>query len=124
GLTIEGKKVYAHKDLPDPTRCYKGQCIRKTHMVKDCPKEKDLCGTCGKEHPTKDCTVTDLGEFFCINCNEKGHPTWGCNCKTFKDTRDKLHTKNKEARYKYFPNPDDQSTWITTEDTNNSMHEP
>ncbi|KIK81536.1 hypothetical protein PAXRUDRAFT_67630, partial [Paxillus rubicundulus Ve08.2h10] len=115
GLMIEGKKVYAHKDLPDPTRCYKGQCIGKTHMAKDCPKEKD---TCGKEHPTKDCTVTDPNDFFCVNCKEKGHPACGRNCRTFQEIRDKLHARNKEAKYKYFPDPEDQSTWATTDNIN------
>ncbi|KIK75709.1 hypothetical protein PAXRUDRAFT_29052 [Paxillus rubicundulus Ve08.2h10] len=73
GLTIEGKKVYAHKDLQILCNATRDSALER-HMAKDCPKEKDAC--------------------------EKVHPTWGCNCRTFQEIRDKLHAQNKEAKYK------------------------
>ncbi|KAG2072434.1 hypothetical protein BDR04DRAFT_1013727, partial [Suillus decipiens] len=73
GLTVEGKKVYGRKLIPEPIRCLKCHSLDGNHIAAACPQELKMCGTCGKVHRTSSCTITDQNSFHCKNCDVKGH---------------------------------------------------
>ena len=112
GLNIEGKKVSAHKQLPEPNRCFDCHSLDQSHLAKDCPNEA-TCGTCGAHHTTEACEVTNSSNFYCVNCKSHGHAAWSRDCKAFNEARKKLWASNREANYKYFPTPNDPTTWET-----------
>lgn len=112
-LNIEGRKVCAHKQLPEPNRCYGCQSLDQSHFARECKHGHSVCGTCGEHHSTRECVVSDPAKFYCVNCNEKGHAAWSRNCNAFTKARRKLWATNKEARYRYFPIPGDSPTWET-----------
>ena len=113
GLNIEGRKVCAHKQLPEANRCYGCQSLDQSHFARECKHGHSVCGTCGEHHSTRECVVSDPAKFYCVNCNEKGHAAWSRNCNAFTKARRKLWATNKEARYRYFPIPSDSPTWET-----------
>ncbi|KAG2051730.1 hypothetical protein BDR06DRAFT_889374 [Suillus hirtellus] len=76
GISIEGKKVYGRKLLPEPTRCLKCHVFNSGHIAADCPQEHDTCGTCGAEHRTASCTVDIQELYHCANCKVEGHASW------------------------------------------------
>ncbi|KAG8218120.1 hypothetical protein J3R82DRAFT_3649, partial [Butyriboletus roseoflavus] len=110
GLNVEGRKVYTHKQLPEPNRCYNCHSWDQFHFARDCPKPT-ICGTCRANHPTDNCNISNPKEQFCINCNTKGHPALDHECKTFLEAQHKLQTTNTEAKYKFFPTLNDPTTW-------------
>jgi transcriptional regulator of met regulon len=57
GISIEGKKVYGRKLLPEPTRCLKCHTFDGSHAAAKCPQEHDTCGTCAAQHRTSACKV-------------------------------------------------------------------
>ncbi|KAH7903837.1 hypothetical protein BJ138DRAFT_971929, partial [Hygrophoropsis aurantiaca] len=110
GLNIEGKRVFARKLLPEPPRCLKCHSLTGSHFAAKCPSNHDTCGTCGEEHRTSDCFVTDPAERFCANCKTKGHAAWERSCPAFTALFDKLVKRNPEAKYRFFPT-EDPATW-------------
>jgi hypothetical protein len=110
GLTIEGKKVYGRKLIPEPTRCLKCHSFENTHMAAECPQEQETCGTCGEHHRTAACQVTDQNEFFCRNCKVKGHAAWSRQCPTFTKKWDGHKNRNEDAKYRFFLT-EDPLTW-------------
>ncbi|KAG1879042.1 hypothetical protein F4604DRAFT_1579341, partial [Suillus subluteus] len=110
GISMEGKKVYGRKLLPEPTRCLKCQLFDRGHIAADCPQKHDTCGTCGADHRTSSCSADTQELYHCANCNTDGHASWSRECPIF-ITRWQVHkAKNEEARYKYFP-MEDPLTW-------------
>ncbi|KAF8836919.1 hypothetical protein BDN67DRAFT_860219, partial [Paxillus ammoniavirescens] len=85
GLTIEGRKVNASKQLPDVMRCYNCQLLKQDHVTRNCPTDHEVCGTCRKDHSTVDCTATDSKDFFCINCNIHRHQAWKRDCQSYQE---------------------------------------
>lgn len=77
-------KCYEHVNL---LRCYK--CSRFGHIAEKCTSEKEICGNCGGEHPTRSCVTKDNK---CPNCvfknSELGlnlpvdHAAWYIKCPT------------------------------------------
>ncbi|KAG2739589.1 hypothetical protein P692DRAFT_201729436, partial [Suillus brevipes Sb2] len=76
GISIEGKKVYGRKLLPEPTRCLKCQSYDASHVAAECTQEHDTCGTCGAQHRTAVCKVDDPNYYQCANCDCQGHASW------------------------------------------------
>ncbi|KAG2742526.1 hypothetical protein P692DRAFT_201670406, partial [Suillus brevipes Sb2] len=112
GISIEGKKVYGRKLLPEPTRCLKCHVFNSGHIAADCPQEHDTCGTCGAEHRTASCAVNSkLRQLYhCANCKVEGHASWSRDCPIFIARWQTHRARNEEAKYKYFPT-DDPLTW-------------
>ncbi|KAG1820845.1 uncharacterized protein BJ212DRAFT_1265279 [Suillus subaureus] len=50
GISMEGKKVFGCKLLPEPTCCLKCQSFDGTHVAAECTQQHDMCGTCRAEH--------------------------------------------------------------------------
>ncbi|KAG1847161.1 hypothetical protein DFJ58DRAFT_639389, partial [Suillus subalutaceus] len=110
GLPIASKKVYGRKLLPEPSRCLKCHSFDGNHMATDCPKEHDICGTCGEQHRTALCKVENPNEFHCANCDTKGHASWSRDCPTFLGKWEAYKKRNKETQYRLYLT-DDPLTW-------------
>lgn len=83
GMIIEGKQVQVRELEPEPRRCLKCQKHEPGHMARDCPLKEDVCGTCGENHRTADCDVTEQEDFWCNNCQVRGHAAWDRQCPVF-----------------------------------------
>jgi hypothetical protein len=112
GLSIEGKKVYARKLLPEPTRCLKCHSFDAGHMANECTQENEKCGTCALDHRTSQCTMTFPDLFHCVNCGVDGHAAWSRDCPTFIKKWQAHKSRNDDANYRFFPT-DDPNTWET-----------
>ncbi|KAG2089124.1 uncharacterized protein F5147DRAFT_556739, partial [Suillus discolor] len=106
GISIEGKKVYGRKLLPEPSRCLKCQAFDSGHIAANCPQEHDTCGTCRADHRTASCAVDIQDLYHCANCETDGHASWSRDCPVFIAKWQRCRSKNEEARYKYFPMED------------------
>ncbi|KAF8237866.1 hypothetical protein L208DRAFT_1375393 [Tricholoma matsutake] len=82
GLFVEGKKVWARKQLQEPRPHLKCQCFRE-HRAAKCALIHEVCR---KQHRTSDCQETDQGTFTCSNCKtvnngkQGGHGTLDDHC--------------------------------------------
>lgn len=83
GIVIEGKYVQVRPLESDPRRCLKCQKYKPGHMAKDCPSPVNICGSCGGDHRGSGCTVTEQCDFWCNNCQTKGHASWDRLCPIF-----------------------------------------
>ncbi|KAH7919724.1 hypothetical protein BV22DRAFT_991388, partial [Leucogyrophana mollusca] len=111
GLSIEGRKVYARKLLPEPTRCLKCQSLAGDHVAADCPQEQDTCGTCGAEHRTASCGITDVDLYYCANCKDHcGHASWSRECPVFIERFRRHQARSEDVQYRYYPT-NDPKTW-------------
>ncbi|KAG1858835.1 hypothetical protein F4604DRAFT_1503723, partial [Suillus subluteus] len=110
GISIEGKKVYGRKLLPEPTRCLKCHTFNGGHIAAECQQEHDTCGTCGDKHRTAECKVNDAEAYHCANCKTDGHAAWSCECLTFIAKWETYKNRNDKAQYVYFPT-EDPLTW-------------
>jgi hypothetical protein len=120
GITIEGKKVYGRKLLPEPTRCLKCHTFDGGHLASECQQEHDTCGTCGEQHRTAECKVIEQTTFHCVNCKADGHAAWSRECPTFKAKWEAHKKRNDEAQYIYFPT-EDPTTWETNKYTQGQL---
>nr|GAT48526.1 predicted protein [Mycena chlorophos] len=115
GAYIEGKRVRGRKYLPDPLRCLR--CQKFGHVVANCNNETDVCARCGKEHRTSMCDAAEI-ERACANCargNDQdfvGHGAADRHCPAFQKALAALLGRSPDAKYTYFPDPADVSTWI------------
>ena len=79
------------------------------HLVADCD-QPPICGTCGKEHRTADCTEDEQERYWFTNCKSHGHASWDCTCPKFIENSRRLEQLNPESTYIYFPT-DEPWTW-------------
>lgn len=111
-LSIGGKRVFVHRDLPEPFRCAKCLKFKPYHQAKDCPAAKQTCGTCcSTAHKTQDCTVTARSKFKCAVCQEVGHATWDRNCPAYCEEVARLVDRNPDLRNPFFPTDEDRSSY-------------
>lgn len=111
GMVIRGCKVSIRRLLPEPTRCLKCQKINPGHIAATCPHERDICGSCGGDHRTAECTVQLKAQRYCINCRRKGHAAWERDCPHFMGKLQELRERNPDTALKLFPEPDKPSRW-------------
>ena len=124
GGIIAGKRVWARKLLQEPQRCLKCQKVGASHIAAECKQEKDTCGSCGNDHRTTECTITDTTLYKCVNCNESGHAAWDCQCSTFIRANSLFNAKHPENRYRYFPTALDPTSWELLSEQENLGVEP
>ncbi|ETW79472.1 hypothetical protein HETIRDRAFT_27855, partial [Heterobasidion irregulare TC 32-1] len=110
GLTIAGKLVYGRKSQQEPRRCLKCQQIGQ-HFTVQCHQEGESCGTCGKNHATKDCREQNPDHFWCVNCKVGGHASWDRMCPRFREEAERLKRRDPESTYRFFPIDTAQWTW-------------
>ncbi|KAA1476911.1 hypothetical protein DENSPDRAFT_755192, partial [Dentipellis sp. KUC8613] len=102
GISIQGMDLRTRKNKREPKRCLKCQKIG-SHFAKECPENKDICGTCGKTHVTKACEEDDKTHFWCVNCEKHGHASWDRTCATFMRRSEEMDKRTAEATYRYYP---------------------
>lgn len=110
-IYTEGKHVLMRKTLADPKRCLKCQC--HSHYTTECKASTDTCTRCAQNHGTSICPTESQPLLKCTNCKgEKalGYGTADRDCPIFIAKMRKLHQRNPENKYKFFPT-DDPNTW-------------
>ncbi|KAJ7762505.1 hypothetical protein B0H16DRAFT_1311730, partial [Mycena metata] len=115
GIWVEGRSVSGHKLLPEPIRCLKCQGVGLNHIAANCPSIHDTCARCGEMHKTAACMVDDEAR-ACANCRiakrpHEGHGAADRSCPVFIDKLQFALERNPDAKYPYFPTPDDPSSW-------------
>jgi hypothetical protein len=107
GLFVEGKKVWARKQLQEPRRCLKCQCFWE-HRAAKCASIHEVCGRCRKQHRTSDCQETDQGAFTCSNCKtanngkQGGHGASDRRCPVFLEHVEQVNRLCRENKYRFF----------------------
>jgi len=86
----------------EPRRCLKCQSMGSNHLAAECDQTA-VCGTCGLEHRTVECTESDQRKYWCANCNLHGHASWDRTCPKFIECSKRLEQLNPESTYTYFP---------------------
>jgi hypothetical protein len=102
GLLICGTKVSPSKLKQEPTQCMK--CRKWGHFASECGESKDTCGTCGGEHRTNACTVSN--KRYCVSCNANSHASWDRDCPVAERRRSWYNEKHPDNLLKYFPTED------------------
>ena len=107
GLFIEGKKVWAQKQLQQPRRCLKCQCFGG-HKAATCGSAYGICGRCRGQHRTSDCQEENQNMFECSNCRiakngkHRGHDAADRRCPIFLAQVDRVNQLCRDNTYKYF----------------------
>jgi hypothetical protein len=107
GLYICGAKVFPAKLKQEPSQCMK--CRKWGHYASECTAQKDICGTCGGEHRTNNCT--DHNKRHCVACKADTHASWDRNCPEFKKRCNMFDESHPENALKFFPT---QEEWTQT----------
>ena len=53
-----------------------------------------------------------MNQFYCKNCNLKGHASWSRECKFYKEASERMKNKRTHGKYWFFPSAEDW-TWQT-----------
>ena len=108
GMAVHGRHLPVEKLRKEARRCLRCQRIEPGHLARECHWDIDICGTCGQDHATRDCTT---GMLHCVNCDTDGHASWSRMCPAFVEASRKIQNANKLERYRFYPLVDDPSTW-------------
>ena len=108
GIAVHGRHLPVEKLRKEARRCLRCQRLEPGHLARDCDWDIDICGTCGQDHPTRECNT---GRLRCMNCKSEGHASWSRTCPAFIEATRKIQNANKLERYRFFPLIDDPSTW-------------
>ena len=108
GIAVHGRHLPVEKLRKEARRCLRCQRLEPSHLARDCDWDIDICGTCGQDHPTRECNT---GKLRCMNCNSEAHASWSRTCPAFVEATRKIQNANKLERYRFFPLIDDPSTW-------------
>ncbi|KAJ7062844.1 hypothetical protein C8F01DRAFT_985866, partial [Mycena amicta] len=118
GIFVEGKRVHGRKLLVEPVRCLNCQKIGTGHVAVTCPDKESVCARCGRGHRTGECMALN-DDRKCSNCRDcgdgreyEGHGAADCQCPVFLAKLQASLECNPDAKYTYFPEADDESTWI------------
>ena len=114
GLRIAGRRVLVRRNIEEPRCCLRCQ-LYDGHIARECSAPHEVCATCGGEHATADCRVTEPEFFYCCNCTEYGHAAWDkTNCSTHARQVRTLHTRRADSGFRFFVT-DKPETWIPSE---------
>ena len=95
----------------------KCQSFEGSHFARDCRKSNDTCGTCAGNHRTKNCEATSPDQHRCANCQELGHAAWDQECPIYLKKARQYQSHIADARYRFYPECEDPSTWELDTDT-------
>lgn len=96
GMFVEGKKVWARKQLQEPRCCLKCQCFGE-HRAANCASIHEVCGHCGKQHRANECREENQDDFECSNCRtakngkQGGHGAADWQCPVFLERVDHVN---------------------------------
>ena len=119
GLYVEGKKVWGRNQVQEPRRCLKCQCYGD-HKAAECRLIHEVCGQCGDQHRTSECSETDRSRFSCSNCKaasnnrHAGHGAVNRRCPIFLSRIEKMNKTRSNNAYKFYCMADPK-TWETHE---------
>jgi len=85
----------------DPRRCLKCQAIGANHFAVGCGSQ-NVCGTCGKEHRTAECTEDSHAQFYCANCKATNNVSWDHACHKFMESCKRLEDSDPVIFYRFF----------------------
>ena len=103
GINVCRMKTYPKKLKVELKQCMK--CRKWGHFANKCLAEKDVCGNCGEDHRTKDCT--DKERRYCVSCRNDSHVSWDKECPEFKRRVDRMDKGHPENALTYFPTDED-----------------
>ena len=124
GLRISGKKTTIRRLLSEPLRCMKCQSFEGAHFAKNCQSSRDVCGTCAGNHRTSSCSVSSPNDRYCANCKTEGHAAWERGCPTFSRLLQRHHAHLPDAPYRFYPIPEDSSSWELNNSEKDANAEP
>ena len=81
------------------------KCRRWGHFAHSCTAATDICGTCGGEHQTKECTTRD--KMYCVSCKNHSHFSWNRDCPEFHCRCMQFDENFPENDLPYFPTGED-----------------
>ena len=111
GMSICSTRTFPKRLKYEPKQCMK--CRKWGHYASECRSEKDVCGTCGGDHTTRDCD--EAGRRYCVSCRTEDHASWDRTCPEFirKSAHfDELHPENALT---YFPTDEEWTHSIRPE---------
>jgi hypothetical protein len=114
GMFVEGKRVWARKQLQEPRRCLKCQCFGE-HRAANCTSIHEVCGRCGKQHRTNECHEADQNTFECSNCRtakngkQAGHGAADRQCPVFLERVERANRQYRENGYRFYCTKDPRS---------------
>jgi hypothetical protein len=88
----------------------------------NCPKDADICRMCREQHRTAMCKVDDPNNYYCTNCEIKGHTAWSQVCLTFLSKWDTHKRCNDKSKY-WFYLTEDPLTWEKIDEQPNEWEE-
>ncbi|KAF8260940.1 hypothetical protein EI94DRAFT_1517802, partial [Lactarius quietus] len=103
GMYISGLKIHPGRLKHKPMQYMK--CRHWGHFVHSCMASVDTCGTCGREHRTKNCTCRD--KLHCVLCNTNTHASWDRECPEFLRRCAQSNENYPENYLPYFPTGED-----------------
>lgn len=99
GMYICGVRTRPSRLKHEPMQCMK--CRRWGHFAHDCTAPSNICGTCGEEHRTDQCTNKD--KTFCVSCKTDAHPSWDRDCPEFRRRCGQYDDNYPKNSLPYFP---------------------
>ena len=99
GIQVCALRVRPNRLKHEPMQCMK--CRRWGHFAHSCTAEADICGTCGEEHKTKECTNRD--KTYCVSCKNHTHASWNRDCPEFRRRCIQFDENFPENDLPYFP---------------------
>jgi hypothetical protein len=90
------------------------KCQQYGHIARECGSTQDVCGRCGKDHPTQTCTAkTDM--FYCAVCKVKGHIAADRDCPTLQQQIQRRAQRDPTRGYRFYVT-DNPETWVRRSD--------
>ncbi|KAJ6468903.1 hypothetical protein C8R45DRAFT_837733 [Mycena sanguinolenta] len=106
GIYWQGRNIKVRKFDDEPPRCMKCQGF-DGHFAGACKSTVDICGWCGEQHRTTECTVEVRK---CANCGVAGQGAVDRDCPFFWKAVQDRRARDPTAGYRYFPTADPK-TW-------------
>lgn len=106
-MYICSTRTYPKRLKYKPKQCMK--CRRWGHFASERHAKADTCGTCGKNHATKDCV--NNGNRYCMACKATDHTSWDRICPEFQRKSAQFDDLHPENVLTYFPT---EESWTLT----------
>ena len=116
GLQVCGLRIFPSRLKHEPMQCMK--CRKWGHFANACTASVNTCGTCGGNHRTNECTVSD--KTYCASCKTVDHTSWDRSCPEFQRRCGQFDENYPENNLPYFPTDED---WTLTTRPNRLQYE-
>jgi hypothetical protein len=99
GITICRAKTIPSKLKHEPMQCLR--CRGWGHLVAQCHSTYEICGACGEEHNTNECS--NPHKHFCASCKVNTHASWDRGCPEFIRRCESYNNRFPENNLPFFP---------------------